>query len=359
MKDPYRLAEKYFKGLCSQEEAEAFLKWYFSGQGEEKIKQKIDSFRLSIKRKRRRKWDPKGVFEKIQAAKNESSLFVSHKTDEVARQGSAPAEGKKVGNLPRGSQKWRYIVASLPAIVILGLGIVIHQIISKNRLSGTSLSQEYVYKSNPAGQKSTIFLKDGTQIVLNSSSRIKYPARFPSHERVIALHGEAFFVVAHDAGRPFKVIANNAEVTALGTSFNVRSFAEEKEIRIGLVKGRIEVKNRSTGSEPISLNPGEGVIYYPGRQEKMVKIHVDSEKLIAWKNGMLYFEDEPIGDVLKTLERWYGVEFIIEGELKGIFTGKFKNQSLEAVLEGMSYSFSLDYDINGKYVRLTSKQDKK
>ena len=86
---------------------------------------------------------------------------------------------------------------------------------------------------------------------------------------------------------------------------------------------------------------------------------MDSEKLIAWKNGMLYFEDEPIGDVLKTLERWYGVEFIIEGELKGIFTGKFKNQSLEAVLEGMSYSFSLDYDINGKYVRLTSKQDKK
>ena len=102
MKDPYRLAEKYFKGLCSQEEAEAFLKWYFSGQGEEKIKQKIDIFRLSIKRKRRRKWDPTGVFEKIQAAKNESSLFVSHKTDEVAPQGSAPAEGKKVGNLPHG-----------------------------------------------------------------------------------------------------------------------------------------------------------------------------------------------------------------------------------------------------------------
>ena len=154
------------------------------------------------------------------------------------------------------------------------------------------VSPEYVNKSNPAGQKSTIFLKDGSQIILNSASRLRYLARFPAHERVIEVYGEAFFEVAKDAGRPFRVLANDAEIIVYGTSFNVRSFADEKEIRIGLVEGKLAVKERTDKGDPVILFPGEGVIYYPHLEEKIVKVDIDIEKLIAWKTGILLFEDE-------------------------------------------------------------------
>ena len=355
MQDPYKLAEKYFKGLCSPEEAEAFLKWYFSDQGEEEIKRKIDIFRLSKKKKHVKNWDPIAVFEKIQAAKNRPSLFISHKLDREGAKGKDMVEEKKVRTINLGSRRERYVVASFLVLITLGLGVVAYQFVSKDKFTTVTPSHEDIYKSNPAGQKSTIFLKDGSQIVLNSASSIQYPARFSSDERVIKLHGEAFFKVARDPRRPFRVITDMTEITALGTSFNIRSFSEEGKTSIGLVSGRVEVKERSTDHrESIYLNPGEGAIY-SSVERKMTKVTVDLEKLTAWKDGILYFEDEPIDEVLKTLERWYGVEFEIDHEIEGIFTGKFKNQSLEAVLEGISYSFSLNYDINGKYVRLTTK----
>ena len=357
MQDPYKLAKKFFQGLCTQEEAEAFLKWYFSGQGEEEIRQKINIFRSSIQAKHKKHWDPNAVFEKIQSAKKQSSLFVSHKTDEDSKK---PEEKtveitfkEKPGNLPGASGKWRYAVACCIALTILVLGVLAYK--STLRENRAIVSPEYINKSNPAGQKSTIFLKDGSQIILNSASRLRYLARFPAHERVIEVYGEAFFEVAKDAGRPFRVLANGAEIIVYGTSFNVRSFADEKEIRVGLVEGKLAVKERTDEGDPVILFPGEGVIYYPHLKEKIVKVDIDIEKLIAWKTGILLFEDEPIEEVLKTLERWYGVEFITEGKPEGIFTGKFKNQSLEAVLEGIAYSFSMDYTINGKYVRLTAK----
>ena len=357
MQDPYKLAKKFFQGLCTQEEAEAFLKWYFSDQGEEEIRQKINIFRSSIQAKHKKQWDPNTVFEKIQSAKKQSSLFVSHKTADDSKMSRKEAGEiafeKKPGTLPEASGKWRYAVACCIALTILVLGVLAYKsTLKENR---AIVAPEYVNKSNPAGQKSTIFLKDGSQIVLNSTSRLRYPARFPAHERVIELHGEAFFDVAKDTDRPFRVLANDAEVIVYGTSFNVRSFADEKEIRIGLVEGKLAVKERTNEADPVILFPGEGVIYYPHRDEKIVKVDIDIEKLIAWKTGILLFEDEPIGEVLKTLERWYGVEFITERKPEGIFTGTFKNQSLEAVLEGIAYSFSMDYTINGKYVRLTAK----
>lgn len=359
MQDPYKLAEKYFKGLCSQEEAEAFLKWYFSEQGEEEIKRKIDVSRASIDKKHKKNWDPMAVFEKIQSAKNRSSLFISHKMEQQGGEAQGASKDNKVRTMPIGSHRWRYAVSSFIVLITLGLGILAYHFISNDSAMEGATSPEYVYKSNPAGQKSTIFLKDGSHIVLNSASSIQYAARFLSDERVIELHGEAFFEVARDSLRPFRVITNDMEITAIGTSFNIRSFSEEGKTSVGLVSGRVKVKDRSTSqATPIYLNPGEGVVNSVSNGE-MVKVVIDAEKLTAWKNGLLYFEDEPIAEVLKTLERWYGVEIEMDNTIEGIFTGKFKNQSLEAVLEGISYSFSLDYTINGKDVRLTTKHNKK
>ncbi len=359
MQDPYKLAEKYFRGLCSKEEAEAFLDWYFSEQGEEEIKRKIDLSHPSIKKKHTKYWDSRAVFKKIQSAKNTSSLFISHKQAGDTEQASKASGTKNVKVISARSQRWLYGVASAIILIAVSLGIWTYQTASTGATSQESSSLKYVNKSNPSGQKSTIFLKDGSQIVLNSASSIRYPAKFPSDERVIELTGEAFFEVARDSLRPFRVVVDNAVITALGTSFNVRSYEEEENLTVGLITGSVEVKGQTaTSKQSIYLVPGEGVTY-SARKQQMTKIQVDPEKFTAWKNGILYFEDEPIEELVKTLERWYGVEFIIENEITGIFTGKFKNQSLEAVLKGISYSYSLNYDINGKYVRLTSKNNKK
>ena len=221
----------------------------------------------------------------------------------------------------------------------------------------SDLFVEYIEKSNPSGQKSTVHLKDGSRIILNSNSKVKFPVEFSDSERVIELEGEAYFEVAKDASRPFRVKTANTMTTALGTTFNIDAFEEENDIKISLTSGRIEVKklDGKAGEKPFELVPGQGVVY-SRLDQRMVQTDIDMEKVTAWTSKELIFHNEDINEVMRRLERWYGVEITVEDKIDGVFSASFKNESLKAVLEGISYSFSLDYLVSDKKVILKSKK---
>ena len=341
--DEQNLQERFFNNQCTKEEAERFIKWYLSDKGEKEIEEQIENYWMDNTNS---EWDSAKLLTKVNSVKNESDLFVSHNAD-------AQSEIKPVKTSFLSSQYWR-IAASVT--LVIGLSYLAMNLFTSNP-DESDYFVEYIEKSNPSGQKSTVHLKDGSRIILNSNSKVKFPVEFSDSERVIELEGEAYFEVAKDASRPFRVKTANTMTTALGTTFNIDAFEEENDIKISLTSGRIEVKklDGKAGEKPFELVPGQGVVY-SRLDQRMVQTDIDMEKVTAWTSKELIFHNEDINEVMRRLERWYGVEITVEDKIDGVFSASFKNESLKAVLEGISYSFSLDYLVSDKKVILKSKK---
>ncbi|WPP51987.1 FecR family protein [Catalinimonas niigatensis] len=209
----------------------------------------------------------------------------------------------------------------------------------------------WIMKENPAGQKSKILLSDGTIVWLNSESQIRY--FFNDTIRNIELEGEAYFEVAKDTVRPFIVTSGYLQTTALGTEFNVKNYAVDSIASIFLAEGRVKVEKIKENGSIEFLEPGWGISTSKD-SERLEKFTGLSEQWTGWKDGVLYFDDANLDEVITACERWYSVEMSIEGTpaKDWKFTAKFKNENLENVLESMCYGKDISYLIEDKYVKL-------
>lgn len=206
-----------------------------------------------------------------------------------------------------------------------------------------------ITKSTKRGENLTVRLPDGTRVRLNSSSSISYSQNLIlENQRVVNLEGEAFFEVKRDEYRPFIVKTNAVNTTVLGTSFNVNA-KNHKAIKVAVVSGKVEVEQHT---EKVVLTPGEMAVV----EEKVGKTKYDFDQEVGWKNGVLVLRANDFMDVLDDIEQWYGVDIEVEGKVKerGIDL-KYINESLEEVLEGLSFSAHFNYVINDKKVRLIVK----
>jgi ferric-dicitrate binding protein FerR (iron transport regulator) len=210
----------------------------------------------------------------------------------------------------------------------------------------------WIMKENPAGQKSKILLNDGTIVWLNSESQLRYFLN--DTVRNIELEGEAFFDVAKDTLRPFVVTSGYLQTTALGTEFNVKHYAGDSSSSIFLTEGRVKVEKIIENGSIEFLEPGWGVSISSDRED-LKKFTGLLEQWTGWKDGILFFDDAGLNEVIISCERWYSVDISIKGtpSEKWKFTGKFKNESLENVLESMCYGKNINYSINDKNVELT------
>ncbi|WP_380879409.1 transcriptional regulator [Sphingomonas sp. DBB INV C78] len=150
------------------------------------------------------------------------------------------------------------------------------------------------------GEQRLVVLDDGSRIRINTDSRLEQ--RFTRHERRIAIdRGEAFFEVAHDAGRPFVVDAGESRVTALGTRFDVRRDA--KSVQVLLAEGAVEVRDGlNLGSLPIRLVPGDGLTLRAGRKAEAVR--VDTAALTSWTSGKIVLTDTPLAAAVAEVNRY-------------------------------------------------------
>lgn len=211
---------------------------------------------------------------------------------------------------------------------------------------------DLVVKTNPRGIKSLITLPDGTRVKLNSESSIEYYSDF-ANDRRVKLVGEAFFEVVKDTLHPFYVKSGDLTVKVLGTSFNVKAFPFEQMINIALVSGKVAVEAQTEEGSSMRkyLKPDE-MFSYNIRTSDIQISNFDYDLAIGWKDGALNFREEGFTTVVKMLERWYGVSIIIEQgtDMSGKYTGYYKNETLESVLEGLSFAYEFDYRIEGKNV---------
>ncbi|RZS97506.1 FecR family protein [Cecembia calidifontis] len=220
----------------------------------------------------------------------------------------------------------------------------------------TEIKNTEVQKSAPKGKKTKIKLPDGSLVYLNSESSITYLTDF-SDKRTIHLKGEAFFEVQSDPSKPFTVVTGPISTQALGTSFNINAYEEDLEIIVALASGKIKVSHELNGQE-VFVDPGEAVDYNMG-DSHITKDQVDIQKILNWKNGILHFEKIPFPQVIKTLERWYGVDFEVKNQ-KDLplykCSGTFQpNEYLSNVLAVLAHSVDFNYTIQGKKVILEFK----
>lgn len=200
--------------------------------------------------------------------------------------------------------------------------------------------------SIPRGGQFSLLLSDGTQIWLNSDSKIYYPGSF-SEDRsreVFLAYGEAYFEVASNSS-PFRVVLDGQTVEVLGTEFNIKAYPEDSAIRTTLVEGRLEV---NTPKESVQMSPQHQAIVSKKTAAILVD-QVDSKKFVAWKEGLFYFDKTSLTDLTKTLSRWYNVDFDVQipHPETYVYTGIIQRQeNIEPLLKLILLSSTQNHPIN-------------
>lgn len=156
-----------------------------------------------------------------------------------------------------------------------------------------------------------VVLSDGTQVWLNSTSKIRFPFKFPGNQREVFIEGEAYFTVKQDATRPFIVHAGQADIQVLGTSFNVNAY-KATQVITSLVQGKVAVL---AGSNKLLLDPGKEVVAATG--EPLTMRDFDEETTLAWRQGEHYFRDASIREIGEMMSRWYDVDLVIDNPEAG------------------------------------------
>lgn len=181
--------------------------------------------------------------------------------------------------------------------------------------SGFSNKELFNTLNNPRGSKVVdMLLADGSRVWLNTGSSITFPVSFNGNERKVVITGEAYFEVAKNVAKPFKVsVEGKCEVVVLGTHFNINSYSDESSIKTTLLEGSVKVS---------SLKSNKSLLIKPGQQaqlgeneELLLNKNANLDQVMAWKKGFVHFEDADLQLVLRQLARWYDIEIIYKGEI--------------------------------------------
>lgn len=265
------------------------------------------------------------------------------------------------------------------AILILSLGIGSGLYFYAIRPATPSISWQEKYTARKT--RSRLILSDGTSIMLNADSRLKYPATFDGRTREVYLTGEAFFDVQKDPAHPFIIHTEKMNIRVLGTSFNVRSYPEDISMETTLLQGAIEVTFPDRPSDRIILKPKDKLVIgnpaparipvalantktantspaakytltaltYYRKQDKDTTVVETS-----WMDNKLAFQHEEFQTLAHRMERWYGVTIIFDdqslAELR--LTGLFQKESITEALHALQLTERFQYTMEGTVIHI-------
>ncbi len=307
------LVRKFVENLASDDEIELLQEYFKTPQGLKDLDRVINEY----------------------AADFDKTHLVQSSYD--GREDLVPKEKKGISIFSSGKM--------LRALAATFIGIVM--------LAGTYFYISKVYDvtvyETIAGQKTTIILPDNTIVTLNGSSSLSYRGDWKEENlRSVTLTGEAYFKVTSNAQKPFVVNTSDISIKVLGTTFNVKSYDDDEAVETTLVEGKVIIEKAIAHAEPerIELLPDQKAIFSKNSKQIVLE-NVKPESEAAWVKGSLIFEDEVFSEILKDLERWYGVKIIVKDKasLKCRFNATLENESLEEVLKLFSLSGNVTYSI--------------
>jgi len=223
------------------------------------------------------------------------------------------------------------------------------------------LSTKILY--TPKGVKAHLILPDSSQVWMNSDTRIEYPDTFNLSVRDVTISGEAYFKVVKNPGRPMIIKTTKGfSIEVLGTEFNIKAYDNESRSQTTLYSGEINLlreKNKKVISTKIA--PNQTVIINSESTENNVSkvIKESPSDDYAWKEGKIIFDSTPVTEVIKTLERWHGVEFIVKDTdiLNYKITATFNSESIVQIMDLIQLTSLIKYEVKNRKVILKKKQN--
>ena len=218
--------------------------------------------------------------------------------------------------------------------------------------SSQTVGAPFIVKADK-GDKATIELPDGTNVVLNSASQLSYLNNFGENGRRVQLNGEAYFKVAHDEKCAFIVQVGDLEVKVLGTSFNVSAYEDAKDVTVVLLEGKVGVYAQKMSH---IMNPGDKIEYNKATH-KITATQVHPSDYIEWTKGNIYFEKESLENIMKTLSRIYDVEIRFDSNKlpNEYFTGTIPGGGIQNALNILMLTSPFYYEMDGSVIVLKEK----
>lgn len=248
------------------------------------------------------------------------------------------------------NQNWKlrakFFLQKAAAVLIIPL--LVFTLWQSSRLLNLKTATTQTEISTPATLRSVFTLPDGTKVWLNGSTSLEYPTQFTGKDRMVLLKGEAYFEVAQNKHKPFRVKTGNIVVEAVGTAFNCSAFETDNKVEIILTEGKINVwECTEKGKTKLaSLLPNQ-LASYNKKEAKIITNNIDPTKYIAWKDGKIIFKNDNLNDVLLRLSRWYNVDFEINKNITTdyAFTGSFAGEELTQILKYIELTTPVKFEI--------------
>ncbi len=199
---------------------------------------------------------------------------------------------------PSWKAPWPMRIAAAIALVLAGAGLwLLPQHAGPSRAFATA-----------RGQLSSLGLPDGSRVLLGVDTRLRVPRNYGARTRTVDLEGEAYFVVEHDAARPFIVRTEHGSTEDLGTEFAVRAYRQEASLQVVVAEGRVALRAPTRAdSVLVTLRPRERAVLDSGGDATVLR-NIRLANALAWTRGALLFDDAPLVAVIAQLERWYDLE---------------------------------------------------
>ncbi|MFO7934263.1 MAG: FecR domain-containing protein [Bacteroidales bacterium] len=236
-------------------------------------------------------------------------------------------------------------VYRIAAILVMGL-IIASGVFFAIRMAAT---ERVIAENEPL----ETVLSDGTRVTLNRQSVLRFRKAFREDERRVTLRGEAFFEVAEDPSRLFRIHAGEALIEVLGTRFNVDAYRKDPAVRIAVTSGLVALSPRKNPQEQIVLRAGNSGTF--NRKSEQLELDRQADpNLIAWKTRELYFDSTPLEEVVEVVNEVYNTNLVLrDRSLAGCpITVTFKQQSLEAILHVLERTLDLEITRDGERIIL-------
>jgi ferric-dicitrate binding protein FerR (iron transport regulator) len=224
-----------------------------------------------------------------------------------------------------------------------------------------NLATNYNTITTGRGNQYQLILPDGSHVWLNAASSLSFPTAFPGKERVVELTGEAYFEIAKDKNRPFRVLVpphpgkqRGQAIEVLGTHFNINAYLDEATVKTTLLEGSVKVI--PTIGEQLMVQ--EAKLLTPGQQAQAannklsINNDADIEEVIAWKNGYFQFSDAPLNTVMRQASRWYDVDVVYTGSIQDeVFSGSIpRAMNISQLLKVLELTKTVKFRIEGKKI---------
>jgi ferric-dicitrate binding protein FerR (iron transport regulator) len=234
---------------------------------------------------------------------------------------------KKQIQKPQKGRILQFLKYAAAILLIFSFGVLSQKFLLSRGGLFTPLSHQFNEIHVPNGEKTELTLADGSKVWLNAGTNFRVPTNFDENHREVSLSGEAFFEVKKGTA-PFTVNSEYGVIQVLGTSFNVRAY-DNLQFKTTLTEGKIQFSSR-LGKKV--LLPGQQLTL--SEEEELLVRKIDPEIASSWKNGVIAFENEPLGDLAKRLERHFDITINLDQDIASIrFTGQVFEESLDEVME--------------------------